>query len=247
MFRPRRPERRHLAGSRRPRHAPGAAHLRAPDPAEAAPDDAVEEPRVERHRLAFAMASTFAALPILVVDNLPVAADDGGATEQAVLIETTGPDALVELPASTTVAPTTTEATTTSAAPTTTEATTTSAAPTTTVPPTTAPPPPPTTAAPPPPPPTTAAPEPEVAIASESGQATWYRQPPRYAPGGCAHKTLPFGTQVTVTAHHNGATATCTVNDRGPFGPGRIIDLDDDVYVHLAPLSSGVIDVTITW
>jgi rare lipoprotein A (peptidoglycan hydrolase) len=229
---------------------PGAAHLRTPDRAADATGDAVEEPRVERHRLAFAMASTFAALPILVVDNLPVAADDGGATEQAVLIETTGPDAPVELPASTTVAPTTTEATTTSAAPTTTEATTTTLAPTTTVPPTTAPPPPPTTAAPttaPPPPPTTAAPEPEVATASESGQATWYRQPPRYAPGGCAHKTLPFGTQVTITAHHNGATATCTVNDRGPFGPGRIIDLDDDVFVQLAPLSTGVIDVTITW
>jgi rare lipoprotein A (peptidoglycan hydrolase) len=194
------------------------------------------------------MASTFAALPILVVDNLPVAADDGGATEQAVLIETTGPEAPVELPAPTTAAPTTTEATTTSAAPTTTEATTTSAAPTTTMPPTTVAPA--TTAAPttaPPPPPTTAAPEPEVATASESGQATWYRQPSRYAPGGCAHKTLPFGTQVTVTAHHNGATATCTVNDRGPFGAGRIIDLDDDVFVQLAPLSSGVIDVTITW
>jgi rare lipoprotein A (peptidoglycan hydrolase) len=195
------------------------------------------------------MASTFAALPILVVDNLPVAADDGDATEQAVLIETTGPEAPVELPASTVVAPTTTEATTTTAAPTTTEATTTSAAPITTEAPTTTVAPA-TTAAPttaPPPPPTTAAPEPEVATASESGQATWYRQPPRYAPGGCAHKTLPFGTQVTVTAHHNGATATCTVNDRGPFGPGRIIDLDDDVFVQLAPLSTGVIDVTITW
>jgi len=37
------------------------------------------------------------------------------------------------------------------------------------------------------------------------------------------------------------------VTDRGPYGGGRIIDLDDGTFAQLAPLSSGIIDVTITW
>jgi hypothetical protein len=236
----RRPAPRHLAGSK------GRAG-RAPEP-EVTGEDLLAAPRVPGHRLAFAVASTFAALPILVVDNLPVAADEGPAAEDVVAVDMTGPDApltierttTTESPTTTTTgAPTTTTeapATTTTLPPTTTTTvatTTTTAAPATT-----------TTAA---PTTTTAAPQVQAAPNSESGQATWYRQPPRYAPGGCAHKTLPFGTVVTVTSHRDGKQATCTVSDRGPYGAGRIIDLDDDVFVQLAPLSTGVIDVTITW
>jgi len=44
-----------------------------------------------------------------------------------------------------------------------------------------------------------------------------------------------------------GATATCVVTDRGPYGGNRIIDLDDGTFAQLAPLSAGVIDVVITW
>jgi rare lipoprotein A len=54
-------------------------------------------------------------------------------------------------------------------------------------------------------------------------------------PGGCAlldpraltaaHRTLPFGTIVTVTNRRNGRQAAVTINDRGPFRRGRIIDL----------------------
>jgi rare lipoprotein A len=40
-----------------------------------------------------------------------------------------------------------------------------------------------------------------------------------------AHRTLPFGTQVRVTNHNNGKTVTVTINDRGPFVRGRVIDL----------------------
>ena len=40
-----------------------------------------------------------------------------------------------------------------------------------------------------------------------------------------AHKTLPFGTMVTVVNKKNGRQVTVRINDRGPFIRGRIIDL----------------------
>ena len=40
-----------------------------------------------------------------------------------------------------------------------------------------------------------------------------------------AHRTLPFGTKVLVTHVATGRTVTVTINDRGPFMKGRIIDL----------------------
>jgi rare lipoprotein A len=40
-----------------------------------------------------------------------------------------------------------------------------------------------------------------------------------------AHRTLPFGTKVRVTNKKNGRFVVVTVNDRGPFVKGRIIDL----------------------
>jgi rare lipoprotein A len=41
----------------------------------------------------------------------------------------------------------------------------------------------------------------------------------------CAHRSLPFGTRVEVTALRTRASAVCRVNDRGPYAKGRIIDL----------------------
>jgi rare lipoprotein A len=40
-----------------------------------------------------------------------------------------------------------------------------------------------------------------------------------------AHKKLPFGTKVRVTNKKNGKSIVVTINDRGPFIRGRIIDL----------------------
>lgn len=40
-----------------------------------------------------------------------------------------------------------------------------------------------------------------------------------------AHKTLPYGTKVKVTNQANGKSVTVTINDRGPYVKGRIIDL----------------------
>lgn len=40
-----------------------------------------------------------------------------------------------------------------------------------------------------------------------------------------AHRTLPFGTKVKVTNKHNGHSVVVTINDRGPFVRGRVIDV----------------------
>jgi rare lipoprotein A len=40
-----------------------------------------------------------------------------------------------------------------------------------------------------------------------------------------AHKTLPFGSRVTVVNKRNGRSATVRINDRGPYVRGRVIDL----------------------
>jgi resuscitation-promoting factor RpfB len=78
---------------------------------------------------------------------------------------------------------------------------------------------------------------------SQYGEATWYHRDGMVA----AHKTLPFGTEVTVTNLANGRRVTVIINDRGPYGDGRIIDLSDDAFAQLASLGAGVIDVRITW
>jgi len=39
----------------------------------------------------------------------------------------------------------------------------------------------------------------------------------------CAHRSLPFGTKLRVT--HGGRSVIVTVNDRGPFIRGRVLDL----------------------
>lgn len=40
-----------------------------------------------------------------------------------------------------------------------------------------------------------------------------------------AHKTLPLGTRVHVKNLDNGQSVVVTINDRGPYARGRIIDL----------------------
>lgn len=41
----------------------------------------------------------------------------------------------------------------------------------------------------------------------------------------CAHRTLPFGTKLKVTNTTNGKSIIVTVNDRGPYIKGRVLDL----------------------
>lgn len=40
-----------------------------------------------------------------------------------------------------------------------------------------------------------------------------------------AHRSLPLGSEVTVTNKENGESVDVTINDRGPYVKGRIIDL----------------------
>lgn len=40
-----------------------------------------------------------------------------------------------------------------------------------------------------------------------------------------AHRTLPFGSQVTITNPENGRSVSVVINDRGPFTHGVTIDL----------------------
>lgn len=64
-------------------------------------------------------------------------------------------------------------------------------------------------------------------IASYYWQGQMTASGARFNPGAmtAAHRTLPFGTRVLVTNHSNGRSVTVTINDRGPFVKGRIIDL----------------------
>lgn len=56
----------------------------------------------------------------------------------------------------------------------------------------------------------------------------------------CAHRTLPFGTQLKVTNTRNGNTVIVRVTDRGPFVRGRIIDLSYAAARALGTISSGI-------
>lgn len=66
-----------------------------------------------------------------------------------------------------------------------------------------------------------------------------------------AHKTLAFGTEVIAvpgTAAPDENTlkkVQVRINDRGPYAPGRIIDLSTAAFQKLAPLGSGILNVCI--
>src|SRR3954447_25484492 len=89
----------------------------------------------------------------------------------------------------------------------------------------------------------------EVARA-ESGTAAYYAGG-RTASGEvssaasltAAHRTLPFGTQVRVTNLRNGRSVVVRINDRGPFGRGRIIDLTRAAARELQMINSGIAQV----
>jgi rare lipoprotein A len=60
-----------------------------------------------------------------------------------------------------------------------------------------------------------------------------------------AHKTLAFGTVVKVTNLENGKSTVVRINDRGPFIPGRIIDLSRAAAVAIGAAGKGVAKVRI--
>lgn len=58
---------------------------------------------------------------------------------------------------------------------------------------------------------------------NESGSRTASGQRMNANAMTCAHRSLPFGTKLRVT--HGGQSVIVTVNDRGPFIRGRVLDL----------------------
>lgn len=60
-----------------------------------------------------------------------------------------------------------------------------------------------------------------------------------------AHKSLAFGTRVRVTRLDNDKSVVVRINDRGPYKPGRIIDLSRKAAEKIDLISDGVTNVKV--
>ena len=60
-----------------------------------------------------------------------------------------------------------------------------------------------------------------------------------------AHRTLPFGTRVRVTNLRNDRSVVLTINDRGPYARGRIIDVSRRAARELGFLAAGTARVRV--
>ena len=91
---------------------------------------------------------------------------------------------------------------------------------------------------------------------TQSGKASWYgrRFHGKTTASGevfdqrlmtAAHKTLPLGSRARVINLTNGNSVEVTINDRGPFVPGRIIDLSRAAAHELGFLESGLAQVRV--
>lgn len=90
----------------------------------------------------------------------------------------------------------------------------------------------------------------------EEGIASWYGKKFHGQPTSngesydmyamtAAHKTLPLGTHVKVTHKKNSRSVIVRVNDRGPFVPGRIIDLSFTAAEQLDMIGPGTARVKV--
>ena len=77
---------------------------------------------------------------------------------------------------------------------------------------------------------------------NESGSRTASGQRFNQSAMTCAHRSLPFGTKLRVT--HGGQSVVVTVNDRGPFVRGRVLDLSTGAARAIGLTSAGVGRVT---
>jgi rare lipoprotein A len=96
----------------------------------------------------------------------------------------------------------------------------------------------------------------EDPLYDETGIASWYGaqfQGRRTANGEifdrklvtAAHKTLPMPSTVRVTNLENGRSLVARVNDRGPFKPGRIIDMSEQASELLGFKAKGMTRVRV--
>jgi rare lipoprotein A len=87
---------------------------------------------------------------------------------------------------------------------------------------------------------------------AETGSAAYYRGG-RTASGEvsgptgftAAHRTLSFGTMVRVTNIRNGRSVIVRINDRGPYGRSRIIDVSHAAARELDMIGSGITKVRV--
>ncbi len=77
---------------------------------------------------------------------------------------------------------------------------------------------------------------------NESGNKTASGQRFNQEAMTAAHRSLPFGTKLRVT--HRGQSVVVTINDRGPFIKGRVIDLSKGAARAIGLTSRGVGHVT---
>jgi rare lipoprotein A len=90
-----------------------------------------------------------------------------------------------------------------------------------------------------------------AARGSFAGRASYYAHPGRTASGGrfnphgltAAHRSLPFGTKLRVSDPRSGRSVVVTVNDRGPFTGGRVLDLSLGAARVLGMTQRGVMHV----
>jgi rare lipoprotein A len=90
----------------------------------------------------------------------------------------------------------------------------------------------------------------ETKIASR-GIASFYSEDTQTASGEkfdanaltAAHPTLPFGTRLRVTDVKSGRSVTVRVNDRGPYVPGRIVDVSHSAATELGMIGKGITNV----
>jgi peptidoglycan lytic transglycosylase len=86
---------------------------------------------------------------------------------------------------------------------------------------------------------------------ASQGLASFYTEGTRTASGEkfntldmtAAHPTLPFGTRLRVTNVATGRSVTVRVNDRGPYVPGRIVDVSYSAAESLGMVGRGVAKV----
>lgn len=62
-----------------------------------------------------------------------------------------------------------------------------------------------------------------------------------------AHRTLPFGTKVTVKNLNNGKQVVVKINDRGPSSRSRTIDLSKGAAKKIGMIQEGVVPVELRY
>ncbi|MBI5260400.1 MAG: septal ring lytic transglycosylase RlpA family protein [Bradyrhizobium sp.] len=89
------------------------------------------------------------------------------------------------------------------------------------------------------------------ATSASQGVASFYSEGKQTASGErfdareltAAHPTLPFGTKLRVTDVNSGRSVTVRVNDRGPYVPGRVVDVSHSAAQELGMVGKGVANV----